>query len=409
MKRLLVIGNNWPEPTTTAAGTRLLQLLKIFQSDGYEVHFASAAAKSDYSVDLTALNITEQEIKLNNSSFDTYIQKLQPNVVLYDRFMMEEQYSWRVKENAPHTKHILDTEDLHFLRKAREEAFKKNNKLNLYTEVAMREIAAIHRCDLSLIISLTEYQLLLDAFDMDASKVFYIPFLIDQKEILAAREKATTFSERSHMVMIGNSLHKPNYDAIFYMKKFIWPKIRKNNPNVEVHVYGAYQNQAIHQLNDIKLGFIIKGYAVDAVETISKYRLLLASLRFGAGQKGKIFDAMKANTPVAMTSIAAEGMFNKSDAYGFVEDNSEVYASKCLEVYNNENAWYALSGKNLAIWEEFYLYSAFAKALLEKVQLLFSYKNSTTLDSSFSLQMLVYHSQKANKYLSKWIEEKNAD
>ncbi|MEP0479217.1 MAG: glycosyltransferase, partial [Nonlabens sp.] len=248
MKKLLVIGKNWPEPQTTAAGYRMLQLLEIFQEDGYQVIFTCAGFKSAYSVDLRLLNIIEKEILLNDSSFDQYIKELRPDIVLYDRFMTEEQYSWRVKDNSPDTLHILDTEDLHFLRKAREVALKKGTDVDFYNDAAVREIAAIYRCDLNIIISKVEHGLLIDSFNIPEDKLVYIPFLY-KNDKLKTSLLPKSFDERSNFVMIGNSLHQPNYDSILYLKNEIWPQIRNQLPDVEVHIYGAYQNQSIEQLH----------------------------------------------------------------------------------------------------------------------------------------------------------------
>jgi hypothetical protein len=44
---------------------------------------------------------------------------LNPDIVVFDRYMTEEQFGWRVIKNCPKALRILDTEDLHFLRKAR--------------------------------------------------------------------------------------------------------------------------------------------------------------------------------------------------------------------------------------------------------------------------------------------------
>lgn len=54
--------------------------------------------------------------------------------MLFDRFMTEEQFGWRVDEICPEAVKILDTEDLHFLRKTRIEAFKKkySRRRNLF-------------------------------------------------------------------------------------------------------------------------------------------------------------------------------------------------------------------------------------------------------------------------------------
>src|SRR6056297_4363571 len=124
-KKILVIGYVWPEPTTTAAGCRMLQLLDAFLTFGYDITFASTASKTQYSLDLAKLGVQEVAIQLNHSSFDEFVKELSPNVVVFDRFMVEEQFGWRLAEFAPNALRILNTEDLHALRKSREDAHKK--------------------------------------------------------------------------------------------------------------------------------------------------------------------------------------------------------------------------------------------------------------------------------------------
>jgi hypothetical protein len=406
MKKILVIGKNWPEPNTTAAGYRMIQLLEVFQEDGYEIHFACAAVKSEYSVDLNLLQITEKSIVLNATSFNKYVKELSPEIVLFDRFMTEEQYGWRVRENSPRSLHILDTEDLHFLRKAREEAFKKNQPVDLFGEAAMREIAAIHRCDLSIIISSVEYQLLLNSFHLPESKLVYVPFLYRSTDSKKIDKSSPTYQERSNFIMIGNSLHAPNYDAILYVKNTIWPLIRKKLPTVEIHIYGAYQNEKIHQLDNRAEGFLIKGYAQKAIDTLQQYRILVAPLRFGAGLKGKIFDAMQSSTPVAMSTIASEGMFKDALVYGFVEDDLHKFAQECVDLYQTERDWDRISKTNINLLQENYLYPAFAKALLLKISNLVLNQRLPVDQNNFFDRMLNYHSYSRYKYLSKWIHSK---
>src|SRR5690606_12663340 len=94
-----------------------------------------------------------------------------------DRFVSEEQFGWRVSQECPNAVQILDTEDLHFLRSAREKAFKKKEEINLYNETTIREIASILRCDLSLIISEFEMNLLLNEFHIAPELLYYLPFI----------------------------------------------------------------------------------------------------------------------------------------------------------------------------------------------------------------------------------------
>src|SRR5690349_18155010 len=92
---LLIIGFVWPEPNSSAAGGRMLQLIEQFQRQGYSITFASPAMDSDFMVDLATLNVEKKSIALNCSSFDTFVKELNPSVVLFDRFMIEEQFGWR--------------------------------------------------------------------------------------------------------------------------------------------------------------------------------------------------------------------------------------------------------------------------------------------------------------------------
>ena len=123
-KKLLIIGKVWPEPKSSAAGIRMVQLIKLFQGDGWQITFSSSASKSEYSFNLDEIGVSEQSIRMNDSLFDDFVSELQPDVVLFDRFMIEEQFGWRVVENCPDALRILDTIDLHSLRLARQRAFK---------------------------------------------------------------------------------------------------------------------------------------------------------------------------------------------------------------------------------------------------------------------------------------------
>ena len=178
---LLIIGFVWPEPKSSAAGSRMLQLIKQFQKQGYTITFATTANVSNRAFNLESIEVSIQNIELNNSSFDAFIKLLNPTIVMFDRFMTEEQFGWRVAEQCPNALRILDTEDFHGLRKARGEALKANRTLtieDLQSDITKREIASIYRCDLSLIISEAEMEILTHQFKIDSRLLYYLPFLL---------------------------------------------------------------------------------------------------------------------------------------------------------------------------------------------------------------------------------------
>ncbi len=407
MKKLLIIGHTFPEPTTTAAGSRMLQLIQVFLEDNYSITFASTASSGDKSADLQNLGISSETIQLNNSSFDDFLRKENPTIVLFDRFITEEQFGWRVSEVCPEALKILDTEDLHFLRKAREIAVKQNTpveKANLFTETAKRELASIWRCDLSLIISEAEIKLLQNTFSISENILFYLPFLLspiseEQKQYLP------TFKERQHFITIGNLLHAPNVDSLKVLKKDIWPQIKAKLPKAELHVYGAYAPQQVLELHNEKEGFIIKGWAADSHTVMRQARACLAPIRFGAGLKGKLIDAMQSGTPLVTTNIGAEGIYNASTTNNGA-DNWTDFINKAITLYTDENIWLEKQHQGFETLNNRFDKTLFDASFLERIETI--KKNLPRhRNSHFFGQILQHHTAQSTKFMAKWIEEKN--
>lgn len=408
MKKILIIGFVWPEPNATAAGSRMLQLIKLFKKEGYSITFASTASKTETTFNLESIAVNTTNIELNNSSFDTFIEELNPTIVVFDRYLTEEQFGWRVSDNCPNAIRILDTEDLHFLRNARISAFKQNTKVTLpilMNEVAKREIASIYRCDLTLIISTYEMKLLKKVFHINKSLLHYIPFLVDPIEP-DALEFFPPFEERTHFMTMGNFRHEPNWNAVLYLKKEIWPLIRKQLPTAEMHIYGAYVPNKAQQLHNSKEGFLIKGWAKNTETTFKNSKVCLAPLRFGAGLKGKLIDAMKFGTPSVTTSIGAEAMHKNLDWNGFICDTPNDFANKAVELYTKKSVWDKAQKNGIIILKKCYDKETFEENFLKKINKIERKLEKHRL-KNFTGALLMHHTLKSTKYLAKWIEEKN--
>jgi len=404
-KNIFIVGSVWPEPQSSAAGWRMMQLINGFKNEGYEIFFASAANDSLNSIDFEKESIVKINIELNNSSFDKIVKEINPTIVMFDRYITEEQYGWRVTENCPQALKILDTEDLHFLRKAREHAVKNSSELNLYTDVTKREIASILRCDVSLIISEYEFKLLNNSFNISADLLHYLPFLeneIDNKII----ELLPKYSERSNFISIGNFLHNPNKDSIEFLKNEIWPLIRKKLPDAELHVFGAYAMESILAMNNKNEGFIIKSKADDADFEMKNARVCLAPLRFGAGLKGKLITAMQNGTPNVTTSIGAEGMIENNEWCGFLVNNVTEIANAAIELYNNENTWIGAQQKGFTIINKKFNKEKYLPNFISKINYCIANLEETRR-RNFWGAILNYQSMQSTKYMAKWIEEKN--
>ena len=409
MQQLLIIGFVWPEPNSSAAGGRMLQLISIFKEQGFKVTFASPAQDSDFMVNLGDIGVEKKSIVLNCSSFDVFIKELNPSIGLFDRFMMEEQFGWRVGESCPNALRLLDTEDLHCLRLARQKAFKENRlfqTLDLRVEeVAKREIASILRCDLSLMISEYEIELLTTTFKIDKALLYYLPFLLEPITYCAF-EKLPSFEEREDFVFIGNFLHEPNWNAVQYLKESIWPLIRKQLPQAVLNIYGAYPSQKVLQLHQPKEGFLIKGRAVKAQEVVSKARVVLAPLRFGAGVKGKLIEAMECGTPSVTTAIGAESMYGDLPWNGAITDSPQVFADEAVQLYNDNKRWIEAQYNGLTIINQRYLKALFVEDFNKQILFLQANLQQHRL-TNFIGAMLQHHTLSSTKYMSRWIEAKN--
>jgi len=405
MKKILIIGYVWPEPNSSAAGTHMMSMLQLFKAEGWQVEFATPAQESDHAIDLESEGISRQKIMLNCDSFDEYIKAYQPDIVMFDRFMMEEQFGWRVEKNCPNTLKILDTEDLQCLRNARHQAHKAKREINqadLLSDLAKREISAILRCDISLIISSFEMELLLNTFKVEASILHHLPFIVDLKKI---PKETKSFEERQHFITIGNFRHAPNWDMVLYLKEF-WKEIRKQLPKAELHIYGSYPPPKATALHNPKTGFHIKGWADDALEVMGNARVCLAPIRFGAGIKGKLLDAMIMQTPNVTTSVGSEGMYGDLPWSGVIADDVEKFIASAVKIYTNKERWEEAQNKGISLLKAYYNGATLGTKLIEKI--LHVEENLTQHRlNNFTGAMLKHHSMLSTKYMSQWIAEKN--
>lgn len=398
VKHLVIIGLVIPEPASTAAGHRMMQLIQLFSEADYKITFLTASNNIEFSE-----KIEIQRIEINNESFDEKIKELDPDIVLFDRYVTEEQFGWRVSENCPNAIKIIDTEDLHFLREARRKAFVEKREVNnedLVNDIFKREIASILRCDLSLIISEFEFQLLMEKFRINPEILFYIPFLTEKIE-----KNKTDFQERQDFVSIGNFLHEPNWQTVLKLKS-IWKSIRKELPNVELHIYGAYAGEKVFKLNNEKEGFLVKGRADNVESLFNQYKVLLAPIPFGAGLKGKLWESMQFGLPNVTSSVGAEAMHKDFPWNGFIEDSDEIFVEKAVELYQNESVWNQANENAYEILNQVFDRKLFVEKFWETISNIENnLKNHRT--ENYLGKILQHHQLNSTKYMSRWIEEKN--
>ena len=406
---ILIIGYVWPEPCSSAAGIRDWDFIRIFKKAGWRITFSSPSGLNSYASAIEAEGIATYTFKPNDPAFDPFISQLSPDVVLFDRFVIEEQFGWRVRDQCPNALLVLDTQDLHLLRRARERALTSgasldaifDTKIDLHSDDSNRELASIYRCDLSLILSDFETALLVEHFGVSTSLLMTFGFCYPEPLTLNR-----PYQDRSEYVMIGNFRHPPNADATFWLKNEIWPYIRALSPAAQVFVYGAYPSREIMQLNDPITGFRVMGPADHSIETLRNYRVNLAPLRFGAGIKGKIADGWMAGTPAVGTPLAAEGMQIKGEWGGLVARDARAFAAAAVRLHSDPELWESAVKSGTRILKNNFEFSKLQPLLLKRIH---ETQDVLSLHRKKNIvgEILWYHGNRSTQYFSKWIELKN--
>ncbi|MDR6607335.1 glycosyltransferase [Pseudomonas synxantha] len=420
--KVLVIGYVWPEPRSSAAGGHMMQILESFLQQGWDITFSSPAGTGEHRADLAPLGIREVPIELNNSSFDMFISELAPDVVLFDRFMMEEQFGWRVEKHCPNAMRVLESSDLQSLRDARHQRLKDRLKASddnndfsemfapalreefefmADTDLAKREIAAIYRCDLTLMVSQVEIELLVEQFKVPRNLLHWCPLMVE----LPTRSPVP-FEDRANFLHIGNFRHAPNWDAVLWLKTTIWPLIRAQLPTAQLHIYGAYTPPKATALHNAAQGFHVMNWAEDALQVMSATRVCLAPLRFGAGIKGKIVDAMLCGTPNVTTPVGAEAMYGEEAWPGAITRTAREFADCAVRLYNDKAQWLNAQAQAQTLLAGRYQQALHGPALIERLVECQQHLANIRRDN-FTGSMLRHHQHKSTQYMAQWIEAKN--
>jgi len=422
--RILWICHVWPEPDSSAAGVRTASLIHLSKARNCstEVRVVSACQSNDYRVALEEKGICTAVVDPNDDCFDLFLREFQPQIVVFDRFMTEEMYSWRVRAQCPNAMRILDTVDLHFVRRARQRHVEQENSLpqdsislssalklsdlEFVSDDTSRELAAIQRSDFTLVLSATELEMLVTTFRIAPALLLLCSMMYEARTNLKI-----DFEARVNFVSIGNLMHPPNADSFRLLATKIWPALRerlmaRGLNNIELHLYGAYAKEEFFQLSDNSSGIVFKGRATDACQTLAGYRVNLAPLRYGAGVKGKIADGWWAGTPCVASSVAVEGMQSEGQFGGVVAQNYADFIAGCSELYLDKSRWSRAQDQGYAVLDSLFDAKGEGTKFLTLLETT-NHQLSEHRAQNWAGQMLWQQQLRCTEFFSRWITEKN--
>ncbi len=266
-------------------------------------------------------NHIQKWIKDNGQYFDyVYLNRPHISVKYIDQFKAHSK-----------AKIIYFGHDLHYVREQRNYEIEKDNKLLESSKKWKKvEFNLFDKADVVYAVGSFEQEVISKEFP--DKPVRNIPvYIFDEK----SSDTPYSFEGRRDIMFVGGFAHKPNIDAVLWFVNEIWPTIKKNIEGIKFHVIGSNPTDEVLALDSEDV--LIHGFVSD--EELEEYyrttRLSVVPLRFGAGVKGKVVEAMHIGTPVVTTSIGAEGLAGAEEGIAVYDDADEM-ASRIIELYADE-------------------------------------------------------------------------
>ena len=357
------------------------------------------------------------------------IEATEPDVAVFDRFYLEEAQSHAVRSLRPETLRILDMQDCHALRLARQRVIESGGSIlesvrgfpTADDSALARELAAVHRSDLAIACSPVEERWLRDVCGVPRHKLALAPLLGDVASHVASHSKGS-FDSRKGFVALGTFKHPPNVDQMRYLVSRVWPHIRLALPAAQLTIIGSHPSALeAAAMHDPANGVVFQGHVSDGAlqKALREARVLLAPLRFGAGIKGKILDAWAHGTPVVTTRIGSEGLerADHQPARANHEDDSQHWGGMCSSVdaqalaadavtlHMDAVRWEACSREATALRTSLFVNGGHLDELKATIERRLTDSRERRASDYFGAA-LWHHRQRSTEYFARWLELK---
>ena len=148
--------------------------------------------------------------------------------------------------------------------------------------------------------------------------------------------------DRRDLLFVGGFRHVPNIDAVQWFAREVLPAIHQSKPDLLFNIAGSDTPQAIFDLSNVE-GIVVHGWVSDLSFLFQRSRVFVAPLRYGAGVKGKIGQALSFGLPVVTTSIGAEGLELIAGLHCEIADTPQEFATAINRLLTDDAHWETLS------------------------------------------------------------------
>ena len=330
--KVLVVAPTLPKYDKNAGDLRLFRLLEILGERHDIVYLALGETgegpneEKRYLASLEKLNVTAF---VRDYSLVKVLRDNEFMAAIIEFYYTAEHHIPRIRMLQPKCRVIVDTVDIHYRRAYSKYGVTKNPKDLAIAEKTKREETDLYR-QADVIVAVTDEDAEVLSRDCPGLTVRILPTIHDP---------SPAFEENGNrnLLFVGGFNHDPNVDAVLYFCERIFPEVRRSVPEVRLTVVGSNPPEQIRRLNSDCIR--IAGFVPSLAPISSNSYISVAPLRFGAGMKGKVGEAMSGGLPVVTTSIGAQGMGLVHRHNAMICDSPAEFADSVVELIRNRKLY----------------------------------------------------------------------
>jgi len=184
------------------------------------------------------------------------------------------------------------------------------------------------------------------------------PYLYTDLDRYAARSVV----QGNKIIFVAGFGHPPNTDAAVWFVQDIFPKIKQSCPDATLYLIGSRPTDQVLKLQSASIH--VTGYVTDEqlAEHYASARVAVVPLRFGAGVKNKVVEAMAYGVPLITTEVGAQGLLG-IDSIIPVTNDTTLFADYVLSVMNSDEQWIKLSSAGNAYVSQHFSLDAMKQTL----------------------------------------------
>ena len=354
-RRALVITHTYPLPDLDGASLRALRLMQMLGELGYHVTNLSAGhafhpVYVERSEEARALLVQHGIAPAGPQPPLEYLATHGADVALILLAVVPGQADFvaEVRRTAPNAVLIFDTIELTFVSMYRAAQLRGSKTLAQQGRaVQASQLALAAAVDCTLVVTEEEAQLLSRLCPQARVRVVSNVHTVLPVPMAAAK--------RSDLLFVGNFVHMPNRDAARHFVADIWPQVRLRLPGTVVRFAGL----PVPEVDALAApGVLVTGHVPDLAPLYAGSRVAIAPLRFGAGIKGKVLEAMACGLPVVMTPVAAEGTGAVAGVHALVAATPAAFADAVVALYTDDVLWRQLAAAGQQLVDERFSHAA---------------------------------------------------